>query len=162
MLGPALYFVDTEGIIRDEHFGEGRYEQSERVIQQLLGIDREVVNVDGLGVEAEADWDYLRTPETYLGYERSEHFSLTERPRVQPTPRLRAPRAPAPQPLGPIGGLDHGGRGHHAERGERADRLPFVLRFKRDCNQRCVARWPASTAPGSPESPPVFAAIVTQ
>lgn len=54
MLGQALYFVDTEGIIRDDHFGEGRYEQSERVIQQLLGIDREFVNVDGHGVEAEA------------------------------------------------------------------------------------------------------------
>ena len=34
---PALYFVDREGAIRDHHFGEGRYEQSERVIQRLLG-----------------------------------------------------------------------------------------------------------------------------
>ena len=65
---PALYFVDTEGIIRDHHFGEGRYEESERVIQRLLGIERELVSVEGLGVEAEADWDQLRTPETYLGY----------------------------------------------------------------------------------------------
>ena len=72
---PALYFVDAEGIVRDQHFGEGRYEQSERVIQQLLGVERELVSVEGLGVEAEADWDHLRTPETYLGYERSEHFA---------------------------------------------------------------------------------------
>jgi thiol-disulfide isomerase/thioredoxin len=72
---PALYFVDAEGIIRDHHFGEGRYEESERVIQQLLGVERELVSVEGLGVEAEADWDNLRTPETYLGYERSEHFA---------------------------------------------------------------------------------------
>jgi thiol-disulfide isomerase/thioredoxin len=72
---PALYFVDTEGIIRDHHFGEGRYEQSERVIQRLLGVERELVSVEGLGVEAEADWDHLRTPETYLGYARSEHFA---------------------------------------------------------------------------------------
>src|SRR6266540_7375558 len=72
---PALYFVDAEGVIRDHHFGEGRYEQSERVIQQLLGIERELVSVEGLGVEAEADWDNLRTPETYLGYARSEHFA---------------------------------------------------------------------------------------
>jgi thiol-disulfide isomerase/thioredoxin len=69
---PALYFVDADGIIRDQHFGEGRYEQSERVIQGLLGVDRELVSVEGVGVEAEADWDHLRTPETYLGYERSE------------------------------------------------------------------------------------------
>ncbi|MBM0234009.1 redoxin domain-containing protein [Micromonospora sp. STR1_7] len=72
---PALYFVDTDGVIRDEHFGEGRYEQSERVIQQLLGIEREPVPVKGLGVEAEADWEHLRTPETYLGFGRGEHFA---------------------------------------------------------------------------------------
>ena len=72
---PALYFVDGDGIIRDQHFGEGRYGESERVIQRLLGVERELVSVEGLGVEAEADWDHLRTPETYLGYERSEHFA---------------------------------------------------------------------------------------
>jgi thiol-disulfide isomerase/thioredoxin len=72
---PALYFVDADGIIRDHHFGEGRYEQSERVIQRLLGSERELVSVDGVGVEAEADWDNLRTPETYLGYARGEHFA---------------------------------------------------------------------------------------
>jgi hypothetical protein len=72
---PALYFVDTDGVIRDHHFGEGRYEQSERVIQRLLGVERELVSVEGLGVEAEADWGNLHTPETYLGYGRSEHFA---------------------------------------------------------------------------------------
>jgi hypothetical protein len=72
---PALYFVDAEGSIRDHHVGEGRYEQSERVIQRLLGLERELVSVEGLGVEAEADWDNLRTPETYLGYARSERFA---------------------------------------------------------------------------------------
>jgi thiol-disulfide isomerase/thioredoxin len=72
---PALYFVDTDGLIRDHHFGEGRYEQSERVIQRLLGIQRELVFVEGLGVEAEADWDHLRTPETYLGHGRGEYFA---------------------------------------------------------------------------------------
>jgi thiol-disulfide isomerase/thioredoxin len=64
---PALYFVDAEGVIRNHHFGEGRYEQSERVIQCLLGVERELVSVEGLGVEAEADWEHLRTPEAYLG-----------------------------------------------------------------------------------------------
>ena len=71
---PALYFVDREGVIRDHHFGEGRYEQSERRIQRLLGLERELVPVQGLGIEAEADWDHLRAPETYLGYERGERF----------------------------------------------------------------------------------------
>jgi len=71
---PALYFVDANGIIHDQHFGEGRYEESERVIQGLLGVERELVSVEGFGVEAEADWGHLGTPETYLGYGRSEHF----------------------------------------------------------------------------------------
>jgi len=72
---PALYFVDREGVIHYQHFGEGRYAESERVIQDLLGVERELVPVEGLGVEAEADWDQLRTPETYLGYGRSERFA---------------------------------------------------------------------------------------
>src|SRR5215210_5212086 len=67
---PALYFVDRDGIIRDEHFGEGRYEESELVIQHLLGVERESVSVEGVGPEAAADWNHLRTPETYLGYAR--------------------------------------------------------------------------------------------
>jgi hypothetical protein len=71
---PALYFVDSDGVIRDHHFGEGRYEQSERVIQRLLGVERELVSVEGVGVEAEADWDHLRSPETYLGYTRGERL----------------------------------------------------------------------------------------
>jgi thiol-disulfide isomerase/thioredoxin len=69
---PALYFVDRDGVIRDQHFGEGRYEESERLIQRLLGVERELVSVQGAGVEAEADWDNLRTPETYLGGSRGE------------------------------------------------------------------------------------------
>jgi thiol-disulfide isomerase/thioredoxin len=76
---PALYFVDTDGVIRDQHFGEGRYEESERVIQRLLGVERELVPVEGLGVEAEADWDSLRTPETYLGYGRADRLPSSDR-----------------------------------------------------------------------------------
>jgi thiol-disulfide isomerase/thioredoxin len=72
---PALYFVDREGVIRDQHFGEGRYEQSERAIQGLLGVEREPVAVKGVGVEAAADWDQLGTPETYLGHARGERLA---------------------------------------------------------------------------------------
>ncbi len=72
---PALYFIDADGIIRDSRFGEGHYEQSERLIQRLIGIEREPITVEGRGVEAEADWDHLRTPETYLGDGRSERFA---------------------------------------------------------------------------------------
>jgi Thioredoxin like C-terminal domain len=69
---PALYFIGRDGMIRDMHFGEGRYEQSERTIQHLLGVERDLTPVEGAGVEAAADWDHLRTPETYLGDARGE------------------------------------------------------------------------------------------
>jgi thiol-disulfide isomerase/thioredoxin len=72
---PALYFIDKEGSIRERQFGEGRYEQSEHIIQRLLGVQRELVSVEGRGVEAPADWKHLQTPETYLGSGRSERFT---------------------------------------------------------------------------------------
>jgi thiol-disulfide isomerase/thioredoxin len=73
---PALYFVDREGVIRHHHFGEGQYEQSERVLQQLLGLAPQgLVTVDGEGDEAEADWARLNSPETYLGRERTGNFA---------------------------------------------------------------------------------------
>jgi thiol-disulfide isomerase/thioredoxin len=75
---PALYFVDRDGVIRDQHFGEGRYEESERVIQRLLGVERELVSVEGIGAEAEADWDDLGTPETYLGQARGERSTAPD------------------------------------------------------------------------------------
>jgi thiol-disulfide isomerase/thioredoxin len=78
---PALYFVDAQGRVRHHHFGEGEYEQSERVIQQLLaeagtgGVGRELVSVEARGIEAAADWDSLKSPEKYVGYERTENFA---------------------------------------------------------------------------------------
>lgn len=81
---PALYFIDAEGIIRAHHFGEGRYEQSERAIQRLLGVQRELVSVKGRGVEAPADWSHLQTPETYLGYGRSERFTPADAAMLEP------------------------------------------------------------------------------
>jgi thiol-disulfide isomerase/thioredoxin len=93
---PALYFIDKEGIVRDQQFGEGRYEQSERLIQQLLGIERDLAPIEALGVEAPADWDHLGTPETYLGYSRGERFAsrrdaARDRSRVYEIPeRLRS------------------------------------------------------------------------
>ena len=78
---PALYLIDAQGHIRYHHFGEGEYEQSERVIQQLLseagvgGIGRDLASVDARGAEAAADWSNLKSPETYVGYGRAENFA---------------------------------------------------------------------------------------
>jgi len=71
---PALYFVDVNGAIHGHHFGEGNYAESERTLQRLLGIQRDLVTAAGTGVEADADWPNLRTPETYLGYARRENL----------------------------------------------------------------------------------------
>ena len=77
---PALYVIDAQGRIRHHQFGEGGYESSERIIQQLLGeagfsgIGDQLAAVDARGVEAEADWAHLKSPENYLGHERTENF----------------------------------------------------------------------------------------
>jgi thiol-disulfide isomerase/thioredoxin len=65
---PAVYLADRDGKIRFHHFGEGNYEETERAIQQLLGIDEQTVRVDAGGLAEAADWDTLRTGETYVGY----------------------------------------------------------------------------------------------
>jgi thiol-disulfide isomerase/thioredoxin len=74
---PALYFIDAKGRIRHHQFGEGDYDQLERVIQQLLteagrtGFDQTLVSVDAKGAEVAADWKNLRTAETYMGSARA-------------------------------------------------------------------------------------------
>jgi thiol-disulfide isomerase/thioredoxin len=67
---PAIYLVDRDGRVGFHHFGEGAYEETERAIQQLLGVDEGTVRVDTGGLAEAADWDTLRSPETYLGYAR--------------------------------------------------------------------------------------------
>lgn len=81
---PADYFIDRSGRIRTHHFGEGEYEQSERVIQELLhengasGLGGSPVGITAAGVEAPPSED-VRSPETYAGYERTERFASHER-----------------------------------------------------------------------------------
>lgn len=78
---PALYFVDAKGNIRHHQFGEGSYEQSEKVIQQLLieagatGVSTQPTPVETIGVEVAADWGHLGSGENYLGFERTANFS---------------------------------------------------------------------------------------
>lgn len=77
---PAHYFIDAKGQIRHHHFGEGDYDGSERVIQQLLkeagaaDVARDVVDVQAQGAEAAADMAQVESPETYVGYARAENF----------------------------------------------------------------------------------------
>jgi thiol-disulfide isomerase/thioredoxin len=77
---PAVYIADADGRIRFHHFGEGQYEETERVIQQLLRdagstVGDDLVSVVGEGFEVQADWENLNSPETYLGFEQAQNFA---------------------------------------------------------------------------------------
>jgi cytochrome c biogenesis protein CcdA/thiol-disulfide isomerase/thioredoxin len=80
---PAHYFIDAEGRIRHHHFGEGDYAGSEAVIQELLAeagakhVASGTVEPDTSGL-ALAPMNVVQSPETYIGYERAEHFASTE------------------------------------------------------------------------------------
>ncbi|VVM88303.1 cytochrome c biogenesis protein DipZ [Pseudomonas fluorescens] len=77
---PAHYFADAQGRIRYHHFGEGAYAESERVIQQLLReagaakVADGLINASAEGVQLAPDMNEVQSPETYVGYQRAEHF----------------------------------------------------------------------------------------
>jgi thiol-disulfide isomerase/thioredoxin len=94
---PALYFIDAQGRVRHHQFGEGSYEQSEMIIQRLLnetgvgGIGDDLVSADARGPEAAADWGSLKSPENYVGFERTEDFAspggaVLDKPRMYELP----------------------------------------------------------------------------
>ena len=78
---PAHYFADAQGRIRYHHFGEGAYAESEQVIQQLLReagagqVASDVIDIKAQGVQQAPDLSDVRSPETYLGYQRAEQFA---------------------------------------------------------------------------------------
>lgn len=96
---PAVYIIDAVGNIRFHHFGEGEYERTEAVIQQLLreagksGIGNDMVRVDAQGSEVAADWANLRSPENYLGSERTEGFASPGRPSTGKSRKYSAPKS---------------------------------------------------------------------
>ncbi|WP_069910055.1 redoxin domain-containing protein [Devosia insulae] len=94
---PAVYIADATGRIRHHQFGEGGYEDAERVIQQLLaeagqlGVPGGLVSGQAEGVEVAADWDTLRSGETYVGYAQGTGFVspetlATDQPRAYSAP----------------------------------------------------------------------------
>jgi cytochrome c biogenesis protein CcdA/thiol-disulfide isomerase/thioredoxin len=78
---PADYFIDATGKVRFHHFGEGAYEESEQWIRTLLQeanhapIPATVTKIAASGSEAAPDADDVRSPETYIGYQRAENFA---------------------------------------------------------------------------------------
>jgi len=99
---PALYFIDATGRVRDHHFGEGNYKESEARIRQLLAAarrdgvtDREAVTIEARGPEVGADWSSLKSSETYIGHQKAENFvssggaAVNRRRTYSVPPRLR-------------------------------------------------------------------------
>jgi cytochrome c biogenesis protein CcdA/thiol-disulfide isomerase/thioredoxin len=97
---PAHYFIDGKGRIRYHHFGEGEYDESERVIQELLKENgaqlssSTAINIAAAGAEAAPDVANRQSSETYIGYHRAQNFASTEpiakdsRHDYKPLPRL--------------------------------------------------------------------------
>jgi cytochrome c biogenesis protein CcdA/thiol-disulfide isomerase/thioredoxin len=95
---PAHYFIDAQGVMRDHHFGEGEYDKSEEVLQQLLKEKNSNLKASGLvqvsasGAQAAADMDDIRSPETYVGYARQENYLSPEKIRQDGPADYTAPR----------------------------------------------------------------------
>lgn len=75
---PALYFIDSQGRVRHTQFGEGGQAAAERAIEELLaeagappaGATQASITPDTRGIGLGADLSNLRSPETYLGYQK--------------------------------------------------------------------------------------------
>ncbi len=97
---PADYFIDGQGRIRYHHFGEGEYVESERVIQELLkengatGVNVSPVSLSADGVEASPSED-VQSPETYVGYARTERFASPGRLAPDSRKTYSAPASPS-------------------------------------------------------------------
>jgi hypothetical protein len=114
---PALYFADAQGRIRHHHFGEGEYQRSEMIIQQLLaeagsgGISHDLVSADARGVEAPADLASLTDldrqgdgtaaePGSVIGAYLRDHIPRPRRPGLRHYLRLsQAGRAMSSTPM---------------------------------------------------------------
>ncbi len=74
---PAKYLIDKEGNLRMIHFGEGKYEETEQAIRLLLEEKGTKLNTETVSnkVDNTGNVSSMQTPETYLGFSRSEKFT---------------------------------------------------------------------------------------
>jgi cytochrome c biogenesis protein CcdA/thiol-disulfide isomerase/thioredoxin len=126
---PAHYFIDAGGRIRSHHFGEGNYDESERTIQTLLAernagtAPSDLVRVVGAGAQAAPDLGDVRSPETYIGYERQEHYASPEEIARDNEERYSAPARPRLNQWGLTGWWTV--RGEHAVLGSPPGKIVF-------------------------------------
>jgi hypothetical protein len=125
---PAHYFIDTKGQIRGHHFGEGDYDESERTIQRLLNetgtahVATDLVAVSASGAEAPPAMEEALSPETYVGYERSDGF-ISPGGVDSDQPHVYTPGKPKLNEWGLAGNWTIGGE--HATLNERDGRIVF-------------------------------------
>ena len=104
---PAHYLIDAQGRIRDQHFGEGAYQETEQMIQTLLrethqgvlAMSEGLVQVAGSGATAAAA-DMERSPETYLGYARQQNLVSPEAIKHDVAAQYSTPRELKPNQWG--------------------------------------------------------------
>ena len=72
---PAHYLIDKNGNVRDTHFGEGAYDETEEMIQKLLKETGAQIKDKIANPEYSID---TMSPETYLGYSRIGTFASKE------------------------------------------------------------------------------------
>ncbi|MEH2472707.1 cytochrome c biogenesis protein CcdA/thiol-disulfide isomerase/thioredoxin [Nitrobacteraceae bacterium AZCC 2161] len=78
---PAIYFIGADGRVRHHTLGEGGYEQSEKLIQQLLSeagsapVVKDITGIRAEGAQAAADERNLGSAETYIGYRQASNFA---------------------------------------------------------------------------------------
>ena len=158
---PAVYIADADGRIRHHQFGEGGYEECERIVQQLLreaggdGISDDLVPVPTEGFELQADWADLETPESYLGYEQAQNFASPGGAGARAS-HLRHAGSVAPEPVGSRRELDGRGQGVRAGRSRWTDRVSLsrARRPPRDVTAEGEAD-PFRSASSSTENLPV-------
>ncbi|MGB7649918.1 MAG: cytochrome c biogenesis protein DipZ [Gallionella sp.] len=96
---PAHYLIDAHGVIRQQHFGEGAYAETEQMIQTLLKQARPELNaqtlasisVEGVAVAAQTA-STLRSPETYLGDAKQKNFASPEAVLHEATQHFSVPK----------------------------------------------------------------------
>jgi thiol-disulfide isomerase/thioredoxin len=134
---PAVYLAGADGRLRYHHFGEGEYARTEMMIQRLLldagatDLDLDLVAVDPHGLEVGADWNDLRSPETYLGYGQSSGFASESAEQYD-----RSRLFPGPTGL-PLNAWDLAGRWTHARHAAVLDEAGGSVAFAfhaRDAN----------------------------
>ncbi|TMK59005.1 MAG: cytochrome c biogenesis protein DipZ [Actinobacteria bacterium] len=94
---PTKYLIDARGRVRYAHFGEGEYDETEKVIRELLAEAGRRPGSKMTHVAGEQASAQVTTPESYLGAGRALRFA--NGPIVLGTHRYQAPPRLGPSEL---------------------------------------------------------------